>query len=89
MKSKTLFNRSGRTYPHNAIYEILTYRNPEGAWKEPKRYDRRALNEFTKMMSAVKKVLADYDTFKKGKFNYEIKFGSNERNKVYIVKCAL
>lgn len=52
MKSKTLFNRSGRTYPHNAIYEILTYRNPEGAWKEPKKYDRRTLNEFTKMMSA-------------------------------------
>lgn len=52
MKSRTLADRSGRAYPHNAIYEILTYRNPDGAWREPKKYSKKTLNEFTKMLNA-------------------------------------
>jgi hypothetical protein len=47
---RTLAERSGRTYPHNAIYEILTYGTRPGERNEPKRYNRRTVNEYWRML---------------------------------------
>lgn len=52
MKKRNLAERSGREYPHNAIYEILTHGVPEVSRREPKKYSKKTLNEFTKMMNA-------------------------------------
>ena len=45
-KVKTVANRSGRIFPHNAIYEILTYRSWDKRIEEPRRYNQRTINEF-------------------------------------------
>lgn len=50
--SKPLADRSGRSYPHNAIYEILTYGVPAGERNEPKKYSKRTINVYWKMMEA-------------------------------------
>ena len=48
---KSLSNRSGRPYPHNAIYEVLTHGVPYTMRHEPKRYNKRTVNEFWKMLN--------------------------------------
>lgn len=55
MSKRTLADRSGRPYPHNAIYEILTYRNASKLNHEPLKYNKKALNEFVKMLNAAPK----------------------------------
>lgn len=51
MKKRSLSKRSGREYPHNAIYEILTYGVPDYLRNEPKNYSKKTLNEFTRIMN--------------------------------------
>lgn len=48
---RTLAERSGRTYPHNAIYEILTNNMPYNLRHEPKLYNKRTINTFWKMLN--------------------------------------
>lgn len=49
---RTLAERSGRVYPHNAIYEILTNGVPYNLRHEPKRYNKRTVNTFWKMLNS-------------------------------------
>lgn len=50
--SKPLSERCGKPYPHNAIYEILTYGVPAGDRNEPKRYNKRTVNAYWKMLES-------------------------------------
>ena len=46
----TLAERSGRTYPHNAIYEILTFRMPTEKRNEPKKYPKATCLKFERIL---------------------------------------
>lgn len=50
MAKRSLAQRSGRQFPHNAIYEILTHGIPLTMRSEPKCYSKRTINEFWKML---------------------------------------
>ena len=64
----SLAERSGRVYPHNAIYEILTYGIPYTMRHEPKKYNKRTVNEFWKMLNS---------TNEKTRKAYELVYANN------------
>lgn len=48
---KSLAERSGRDYPHNAIYEILTYRVDKENRNEPVVYNDKTVAYFTDVVT--------------------------------------